>query len=264
MEPNKAGKPFKWLFLSLVCKMAVTSCFAGASARPATESDLLAHLEKVKSAKDEVLPGDNVPRRIRLTGAVYALAQFYNGNKSYEKADPLYAETLALISEDKSDWRPGNLRLYSHAMATDFMKRGDLVKAKAHLDRALKICREDAKQGQVLSSVLTTLAEWQRQMKQFKEAEATLLESIGLSEVFATDEQVALAKLYLETNQLAKADQTITGLEKSNFMSYRASVVKFLRAKWLRKTGKTAEADELDAKARVEEAKEIENLKNSQ
>lgn len=264
MQAHSSHKPFVWLILAFVHGIMVMRCLAGAPAPPATEAGSLASLQSIKACPDEMMPGDNVPRRTRLAHALYALAKYYNDNKSYEKADQLYAETLALISEDTSDWRPGNLRYYSHAMASDFMKRGDLVKTKEHLDRALKICREDAQQREVLPSVLTTLAEWQRQKKQFKEAEATLLESVGLSENFATDEQVALAKLYLETNQLAKADQTITGLEKSAFMSYRASVVMFLRVQWLRATGKTAEAEALDEKARAAEAKELEHLKNSQ
>lgn len=264
MKSDRRFKSIPWLALVLVCGMAATPCPAGAPAPPVSEAGELARIQMLKASQAEIIPGDNAPRTTRLAHALYSLARFYNDNKAYEKADQYYGETLALVSEDKSDWRPGNLRYYSHAMGSDYMARGDLAKAKGHLDRALKICREDSKQKEVLPSVLTTLAEWQRQMKQFDEAEATLLEAIGLSESFATDQQVALAKIHLETKQFAKADKTIEGLEKSTFMSYRASVVMFLRAQWLRATGKMAEAEALDAKARAAEAKELEHLKNSQ
>ena len=264
MKTHKFHQPFVWLILAFIHGITNIWCLAGAPGPPITEAGLLASLQSIKACPDETMPGDNLPRRIRLAHTLYALAKFYNDKKTYEKADQYYAETLALISDDTSDWRPGNLRYYSHAMATDFLNRGDLVKAKEHLDRALKICREDSKQKEVLPSVLTTLAEWQRQKKQFKEAEATLLEAIGILGAYGSVQRKDLATIYLEANQLAKADQTITELEKSTYMSYAASSVMFLRAKWLRTSGKTAEADELDAKARAAEAKELEHQRNSQ
>ena len=132
---------FVWVLLAVIHGILVMRCLAGAPGPPVTEAGTLANIQRLKESKEEMMPGDNVPRRSRLAHSMYALA-----------------------------------------------------------------------------------------------------------------------KLYLETNQLAKADKTIEGLEKSTFISYRDSVVMFLRAKWLRATGKAAEADELEAKARAAEAKELEQL----
>jgi tetratricopeptide (TPR) repeat protein len=250
-----------WLVFALICGIAFMPCFAGAPGPPFSESRALETVEALKAAKDDVLQGDNVPRRVRLAGALYSLANFYNNHKSYEKSDRFYSELIALISEDKSDRRLDNLRYYSDAMASDYLQRGDLVKAKLHIDIALKICREDAKQKEVLPSVLTTLAHWQRRMNQSREAESTLLEAIGLLGDFGFGQRRELAQIYLETDQLAKADKTIAEMEKS---TYADSSSMFLRAKWLQATGKTSEANDLEASARAKEVKEREHRENSQ
>jgi tetratricopeptide (TPR) repeat protein len=244
--------------------MAVIPIFAGSPGPPFSESGTLEYVEKLKEAKDEVMPGDKIPRRLRLVGALYSLANFYNSNKSYEKADQYYGETFAILVEDKSVSGLSSYRYYAESTARDYMERGDLVKAKSYIDIALKICREDSKQKEVLPSVLTTLARCQKKMKLMKEAESTLLEAIGILGDYGSEQRKDLARIYLETNQHEKADQIIAALEKSTTMSYNASSVMFLRVQWLRSAGKIKEAEELEKKAKAKEAKEHEDLKNSQ
>lgn len=238
-------------------------CFAGAPAPPPSEAGLLEYVQKLKATEDEVMPGDNVPRRLRLAGGLYALAKFYNDKNSYEKADQFYGEAFAMLSADKSDWGLSSYRMYSNSAALVYMERGNLVKAKEFIDIAVKICREHPKEND-LPGVLTTLAKWQKQMKHPKEAETTLLEAMGLMGEHGSGQQVELAKIYLETDQLAKADKMIAELEKSTYMSYAASSVMLLRAKWFRASGKISEADEHDTKARALEIKEREHRENCQ
>ncbi|MFN0129717.1 MAG: tetratricopeptide repeat protein, partial [Verrucomicrobiales bacterium] len=263
MKNSEYPQISKLQMILLICGMAAVPslALAGAPAPQLSESKTLAYVQKLREATDEVMPGDQIPRRVRLTEALYSLAQFHNNKKAYEKADKYYTEVSTLINEDKSEWRLGNLRYYSDAIAKDYLQRGDLVKSKPYIDTALKICREDSKQKEVLPSVLTTLARWQKQSMLSKEAESTLLEAIGILGDYGFFQRKELAHIYLETNQLAKADKTITELEKS---TYADSSGMFLRANWLRATGRISEADELETKARAKKAEEIEKKEKSQ
>jgi tetratricopeptide (TPR) repeat protein len=247
--------------ICLYCALFVIPTFAGSPGPPFSESGTLEYVQKLKVAKDEVMPGDKIPRRLRLVGALYSLANFYNSEKSYEKADQYYGETFAILVEDKSVSGLSSYRYYAESTARDYMERGDLVKAKSYIDIALKICREDSRQKEVLPSVLTTLARWQKQMKLMKEAESTLLEAIGILGEYGFGQRRELAYVYLESDQLVKADKTIAEMEKS---SYSDSSCMFLRAKWLRATGKVSEADELDKQAKAKKLVELEQQRNSQ
>ncbi len=101
----------------------------------------------------------------------------------------------------------------------------------------------------------------QIQMKQFKDAESTLLESIGILGEYGYGQRRELAHVYLESDQLVKADKTISEMEKS---SYSDSSGMFLRAKWLRATGKLREADKLEKEAQAKKLVELEQQRNSQ
>lgn len=238
-----------WMILSIAISSAtfVMHSFASSPSRlTLSESGALAEIQKLKESKDEVMPGDEIPRRERLAQALYSLAKFYNNGKSYDKADQCYAEVFALFSEDKSESGLSGYRYYADRAAHDYMVRNELEKAKTYIDIAIKICREQPKDKEVLPWVLTTQARLQIQMKQFKDAESTLLEAIGILGVYGDDQRRELACVYLESDQLVKADKTISEIEKSIFSGSSCMI---LRAKWLRATGKDSEADELEKKA---------------
>ncbi len=253
MNNGKASTMSMLLLILLAGGINIMPCFADSPVPPFSESETLEYVQTLKASKDEIMPGDDIPRNLRLAYELHSLAKFYKSNKSYEKTDQYYGETFAILSEEKSAAGVRSYRYFTELAARDYMERGDLVKAKTHIDIALKICREDPKEKEGLASILSALARWQKQMKLFKEAETTLLEAISLAGDSLGQRRV-LAQIYLDTNELEKADTTIAEMEKS---PYANSTSMFLRAKWLRAMGKTSEADELDTKARTQEVEEL-------
>jgi tetratricopeptide (TPR) repeat protein len=253
----------KCIILSIAISSATTvmHSFAGAPGPPFSESATLANIQKLKESKDEVMQGDRIPRRERLAHALYSLANFYNNSKSYDKSDQYYAEVFALFAEDKTESGLSSYRYYADLAAKDYMARNDLEKAKNYVDIAIKICREQPKDKEVLPWVLTTQARLQIQNKQFNDAESTLLEAIGIMGEYGFGQRRELACVYLESGQLVKADKIISEMEKS---SYSDSSCMFLRAKWLRATGKVSEADQLDKQAQAKKLVELEQQRNSQ
>jgi tetratricopeptide (TPR) repeat protein len=255
MNKGKKNQKLRVLFLILICGITVSYSSANSLVPPFSESETLEYVQTLKASKDEIMPGDDIPRRLRLARALHSLAKFYKSNKSYEKTDQYYGETFAILSEAKSPAGVRSYRYFTELAARDYLERGDLVKAKAHIDIALKICREDPKEKEGLPSVLTSLARWQKQMKLLNEAETTYLEAISLLVDDGFGQRRELSQIYLETGQLGKANKTIDEMEKSRYADYTSM---FLRARWLRAMGKTSEADELDTKARTEEVEDLE------
>jgi tetratricopeptide (TPR) repeat protein len=260
---SQSSCALKW-GLRVICllgTMAFMSAIAGSPGPPFSESATLAHIQKLKETKDEIMPGDTIPRRLRLADSLYALAHFYNDQKFFEKADACYAETFAILKNDKSAAGRSARRNYAESTARDYLERGDLAKAKPYIDVAWQMCREDSTQKEALPSVLTTLARWQRHSKLWKEAESSLLEALAIRGEYGQEQRGELALVYLESCQWAHADKTIREMEKSN---YADSSCLFLRAHWLRATGKQRESEQLEAKARAKKAEELEKQKNSQ
>lgn len=234
------------------------------------EADCLGKIHELKQSKTSIVPGDGTPTNIRLASELWRLGGIYLRSNRFKECDQTYTEMLSILSADKSQMGVSEYGHYSAWVASYYVERGEFTRAKEYIDTALRIGRtkvDPLEQRDNLYPALGALAGWQIRQKQWHEAESTLLEITQLDSKFfgypqgCTDTQEKLIEVYLQTNQLTKAERLIALAEHTTMPNSEGM---FYRVRLLRAQGKVTEANNLEEQVRLRRKQEEENLKHAQ